>query len=102
MICVCVEEEEEERENAYLKKKINNLNPLLSPPPPSKVALGVKSPPPNCRRCRRRGFDPWVRKIPGGRDGNPLQYSCLENPRDRSLAGYSPQGRKKSDMTEPT
>ena len=32
-----------------------------------------------CRRHRRLGFDPWVRKIPWRRDGNPLQYSCLEN-----------------------
>ena len=29
------------------------------------------------------GFDPWVRKIPGIRKGNPLQYSCLENSKDR-------------------
>ena len=30
----------------------------------------------------------------------PLQYSCLENPHgQRSLAGYSPWGRKESDMT---
>ena len=28
----------------------------------------------------------------------PLQYSCLENPMD--VVGYSPQGRKESDMTE--
>ena len=40
-------------------------------------------------RCRRCGLDPWVRKIPGsGRspgegNGNPLQYSCLENSMDR-------------------
>ena len=33
--------------------------------------------------CRRRGFDPWARKIPWSRNGIPLQYSCLENPRDR-------------------
>ena len=32
-----------------------------------------------CRRHKRRGFDPWVRKIPWRRAGNPLQYSCLEN-----------------------
>ena len=33
--------------------------------------------------------------------GNPLQYSCLENPHgQRSLAGYSSWGRKKSDTTE--
>ena len=31
----------------------------------------------------RRGFDPWVGKIPGGGHGNPLQYSCLENPMER-------------------
>ena len=37
----------------------------------------------------------------GGRHGNPLQYSCLKNPHgQRSLAGYSPRGRKQSDMTE--
>ena len=43
----------------------------------------VKNPPANARRQRRRRFDPWVGKIPGGRHDNPLQYSCLENPKDR-------------------
>ena len=38
-----------------------------------------------CRRHKRRGFDPWVRKIPGGGHGNPLQYSCLEKPMDREV-----------------
>ena len=32
---------------------------------------------------RRPELSPWVRKIPGGGNGNPLQYSCLENPMDR-------------------
>ena len=37
----------------------------------------------------------------GDGDGNPLQYSCLENPHgQRSLAGYSSRGHKESDMTE--
>ena len=31
------------------------------------------------RRCKKPGFDPWVRKSPGIGNGNPLQYSCLEN-----------------------
>ena len=31
---------------------------------------------------KRCGFDPWVRKMPGVRNGNPLQYSCLENSMD--------------------
>ena len=36
-------------------------------------------------------------------NGNPLQYSCLENPHgQRSLAGYSPWGGKELDMTEHT
>ena len=42
-----------------------------------------KEPACQCSRCWRHGFDPWVRKIPGGGHGNPLQYSCLENPMDR-------------------
>ena len=38
---------------------------------------------------------------PGGGPGNPLQYSCLENPHgQRSLAGYSPWGCKELDPTE--
>ena len=37
----------------------------------------------------------------GRRHGNPLWYSCLENPHgQRSLAGYSPRGHKESDTTE--
>ena len=33
--------------------------------------------------CRGCGFDPWVGKIPWGGNGNPLQYSRLENSMDR-------------------
>ena len=37
----------------------------------------------------------------GGGHGDPLQYSCLENPHgQRSLVGYSPWGLKESDTTE--
>ena len=33
--------------------------------------------------------------------GNPLQYSCLQNPHgQRSLEGYSPWSHKQSDITE--
>ena len=46
----------------------------------------------------------WVRSLgwdPGGGHGNPLQYSCLENPHvQRSLVGYSPWGQKELDTTE--
>ena len=38
-------------------------------------------------QCRRPKFNPWIRKIPGSGEanGNPLQYSCLENPMDRGV-----------------
>ena len=47
------------------------------------------------------GSIPGLGRFPGGRHGDPLQHSCLENPHgQRSLAGCSPWGRKESDMTE--
>ena len=40
-------------------------------------------------------------RSPGGGQGNPLQYSCQENPHEQSsLVGYSPWGCKESDTTE--
>ena len=34
----------------------------------------------------------------GEGNGNPLQFSCLENPRDReAMEGYSPWGHKELD-----
>ena len=47
------------------------------------------------------GSVPGLGRSLGGGHGNPLQYSCLESPHgQRSLAGYSPQDCKESDMTE--
>ena len=38
---------------------------------------------------------PGLGRFPGEGNGNPLQYSCLENPMDRGpWAGYCPWGRK--------
>ena len=34
------------------------------------------------------------RRSSGEGNGNPLQYSCLGNPMDEELEGYSPWGRK--------
>ena len=44
-----------------------------------------KEPTCQCRRHKRCGFDSCVGKTPWRRawQGNPLQYSCLENPMDR-------------------
>ena len=42
-----------------------------------------------------------LERCTGEGNGNPLQYSCLENPHgQRSLAGYSPWGLRESDMTK--
>ena len=48
------------------------------------------------------GSIPGSGSSPGGGQSNPLQYSCLENPMERSLVGYSPWGHKELDMTEAT
>ena len=47
------------------------------------------------------GLIPGLGRFPGGGHGNPLQYSCLENPHgERSLVGYSPWDHRDSHMTE--
>ena len=43
----------------------------------------VKNPLANVRDIRDQGLIPGLGKSPGGGHGNPLQYSCLENPIDR-------------------
>ena len=47
------------------------------------------------------GSIPRLGRSPGEGHGNPLQYSCLENPHgQRSLEGYSPWCPKEPDTTE--
>ena len=50
---------------------------------PSKVALVVKNLPANAGDTRDVGSISGSGKSPGEGNGNPLQYSCLENPMDR-------------------
>ena len=54
-----------------------------------------------CLQCGRPGFSPWVGKSPWRRK---WQSTPVLLPRkshgQRSLAGYSPRGRKESDTTE--
>ena len=49
----------------------------------SQVALVVKCPPANAGDVRDTVSIPASGRSPGGGHGNPLQYSCLENPMDR-------------------
>ena len=66
----------------------------------SQVALVVRIPPANAGNMRC-GFDPWVWKIPWRRAWKPTPVFLLgESHGQRSLAGYSPWGRKESDTTE--
>ena len=51
----------------------------------SQVMLVVNNPPANAGDIRDAGSTPGSGRSPGGRHGNPFQYSCLENPRDRGL-----------------
>ena len=43
----------------------------------------VKNPPANAGDIRDAGLIPGSRRSLGGGNGNPLQHSGLENPRDR-------------------
>ena len=56
-----------------------------------------------CRRRKRLRFDPWVRRIPWRRKWQPtLVFLSEKSCGQRSLAGYSPWGRKELDTTEVT
>ena len=43
----------------------------------------VKNPPANAGDVRDEGSVPRLGRSPEGGNGNPLQYSCQENPMDR-------------------
>ena len=67
------------------------------------MVLAVKNPPANAGDVRDVSSILGLGRSPGGRHGNPLQCSCLENPHEhRSPVGYRSQGRIESDMTEVT
>ena len=59
-------------------------------------ATVVKNPPANVRDARDMGLIPGSQRSPEVGNGNPLQYSCLENPMDRGVHGVT----KISDLTE--
>ena len=59
----------------------------------SLVAQTVKNVPANAGDA---GLIPGSGRSPGGGNGNPLQYSCLENPMDRGAWGATVHGVAKS------
>ena len=61
------------------------------------MALGVKSLPSDAGDTRDMGSIPGSGRSPGVGNGNPPQYSCLENPHGEwSLVGYTVHGVAKS------
>ena len=82
------------------KKNHQYIIPLYTSPWVSQVAQWSTC---QFRRHRRRGFDPWVKKIPW-RKAWQLTPVFLpgESNGQRSLKGYSPQDCKESDMMEVT
>ena len=62
----------------------------------SQGALVVKNPPANAGDTRDVGSIPRLGRSLGGGHGNPLQYSCLENPTDRKAWQATVHGVTKS------
>ena len=74
---------------------------LVSSVQQSNSALCIhKNPPANAGDVRDTGSIPGSGRSPGGENGNPLQYYCLENPMDRRAWWASPWGCKESYTTE--
>ena len=64
------------------------------------VELVVKNLPGNAGDIRDPASIPGLARSPGGGHGNPLQFSCLENPKDRGAWQAAVHGVTESDTTE--
>ena len=62
----------------------------------SEKVLVVKNPPANAGNTRDVGSDSGLGRSTGGGNGNPLEYSCLENPVDRGARWGMVHGPVKS------
>ena len=62
------------------------------------MAKVVKNPPANAGNATDMGLIPVLERSTGVGNGNPLQYSCLENFMDGGA--WCPWGHKESDTTE--
>ena len=66
----------------------------------SQGVLVVKNPPTNAGDIRDMGLIPGLGRSPRGGHGNPLQYSCLENPMDRGAWRAMVHGVAKSQTRQ--
>ena len=60
------------------------------------MALAVKNPLASAEDVRDASLISGLGRFPGGGHGNPLQYSCLENPMDRGAWQATVRGVAKS------
>jgi len=60
----------------------------------------VKNPPANAKATGDMGSIPGLGISPGARNGNPLRYSCWDNPMDRGASWGTVLGVTESDTTE--
>ena len=72
----------------------NSFMIILSQPVVFPGGTSGKNPACQCRRHKNVGPIPRSRRSPGEGHGSLVQYSCLENPGQRSLAGYSSEGHR--------
>ena len=67
----------------------------------SQIILVVKNLPGNVADAGDVGLVHGLERSPGGGNGTPIQYFCLENPKDRGAwQSYTPWGHKESDMAK--
>ena len=88
-----------------LKSRINYLDVFIKHVLDTEMGFPgvtvVKASTYQCRRCKRRGFDPWVRKIPRRRKWQLIPvFLPGKFHGQRSLVDQSPWGRKELDTTE--
>ena len=58
-------------------------------------SIVLKNPPANAEDARDTGLIPGLGKSPGVGNGNPLQYSCLENSMDKEAWWATVQGSQR-------
>ena len=73
-MCICI--------HLYITSYLQNIKGSLGFPD----GAVVKNSPDNTEGKRDAGSIPRSRRYPGGGPGDPLQYSCLENPMDREAS----------------
>ena len=87
----------------FLPGPLSSLSVILNvwPVSPGSRWLGGKESASQCKRLKRRGFNPWAGKVCWKRKWQPTPVFLPREPHgQKSLLGYSSWGQKASDTTE--